>query len=295
MKHDFTKEMKNVYLNDGNRSPRSKIKENWSTEVKISAEDKSRFNTYMKQELSYYNNFIEVFNPRVRSNPEAFTDIIDEWQKIFAQLAITNVSATKLLSAKENQPLPESLEHYRKFLVGFDYQGNRFLTERIASIMEAAAGPGNIHSTVRRNMAIEMLNFYKEQAVLFNEATNGSRTEDVFKRAPQSLEALDSQRKRHLQIPRNICKVVYDSKSDRSGILHPYSKNMLIVDHHDLTADKSWNLMVLHQEPGSIPNPSTPWILDFKTTPNLYLIKYLDVMNPNRNSAFREGKKRAYL
>lgn len=294
MKHDFTKELKNVYLNDKDRAPRSRGRENWSVEIKVKPEDKARFNVFMKQELAYYNNFVEAFNPRVRSAPQSLSDLIDVWQKIFAQLAVTNVVATRLLPAKEDQPLPENLEVYRKFLVGYDHLGQRFLTERIAGILDAAAAGGNIHSTVRRNMAVEMLNFYREQALLFNENINGSQTDDVFKRAPQSLEVLDIQKKRHLQIPRSICRIVYDEKNDRSGILHPYSKNPIVIEGQDITAEKSWNHMILHQEPGSIPTPSTPWVLEFKTTPSLYLIKYVDVMNPNRNSAFREGKKRAF-
>lgn len=294
MKHDFTKTMKNVYINDEGRSPRNRAKENWSVEVQIKPEDKSRFNTFMKQELAFYNRLIEAFNPRVRSNPESISALTDQWQKIFAQLAMTQVSATQLLKAKPDQALPESLEVYRKFLVGHDHLGERFLTPDMAVIMDAAASRGNIHSIVRRNMAIEMLNFYREQALLFNEATNGARTDDVFKRAPQSLEELDIQKKRHLQIPRSICKIVYDEKTDCSGILHPYSKNIIVIPNQDITKEKSWNLMVLHQEPGNLAVASTPWILDFKTTPNQYLIKYVDVMNPNRNSAFREGKKRAF-
>lgn len=293
MKHDFTKEMRNVFVNDTDR-PRNRGRENWSVEVKIKPDDKARFNTFMRQELIYYNNLIEAFNPRVRSNPESISELIDVWQKIFAQLAVTGVLASQLLKAKPDQPLPESLEVYRKFLVGHDHLGERFLTERIAGLMDVAASRGNIHSIVRRNMAIEFLNFYREQALLFNENTNGAKGEDVFKRAPQSLEELDFQKKRHLQIPRNICKIVYDKESDRSGILHPYSKNPIIIEQQDITIEKSWSMMILHQEPGNISTPSTPWLLDFKTTPSLYLLKYVDVMNPGRNSAFREGKKRAY-
>ena len=293
MKHDFTKEMKNVFVNDTER-PRTRGRENWSVEVKIKPDDKARFNTYMRQELTYYNNLIEAFNPRVRSNPESISELIDVWQKIFAQLAVTGVLASQLLKAKPDQALPESLEVYRKFLVGHDHLGERFLTERIAGLMDVAASRGNIPSIVRRNMAIEFLNFYREQALLFNENTNGAKGEDVFKRAPQSLEELDFQKKRHLQIPRNICKIIYDKESDRSGILHPYSKNPIIVEQQDITIEKSWSMMILHQEPGNISTPATPWLLDFKTTPSLYLLKYVDVMNPGRNSAFREGKKRAY-
>lgn len=293
MKHDFTKEMKNVFVNGTDR-PKTRNRENWSVEVKLQAEDKLRFNTFMKQELAYYNHFVEAFNPRVRSAPESISELIDVWQKIFAQLAVTGVVASKLLPAKPDQPLPESLEVYRKFLVGHDHLGERFLTERIAGIMDVAASSGGIHSTVRRNMAIEFLNFYREQALLFNENINGSNTDDVFKRAPQSLETLDIQKKRHLQIPRNICRIVYDKTSDRSGILHPYSKNPIVIEQQDITVEKSWSMMILHQEPGQIATANSPWILDFKTTPSLYLLKYVDVMNPGRNSAFREGKKRAY-
>ena len=294
MKHDFTKEMKNVFLNDGERTPRSRGRENWSVEVEVAAEDKVRFNTFMKQELAYYNHLVEAFNPRVRSAPESISALTDQWRGIFAQLAVSGVLASQLLRAKPDQPLPENLEVYRKFLVGHDHEGNRFLTERMAGILDAAAARGNVHSTVRRNMATELLSFYQEQALLFNTNINGSNTDDVFKRAPQSLETLDIQKKRHLQIPRSICRVVYDEKSDRSGILHPYSKNPLIVNNQDVAAEKSWSLMVLHQEPGQISSAKTPWVIEFKTTPALYLVKYVDVMNPNRNSAFREGKKRSF-
>jgi hypothetical protein len=294
MKHDFTKTMRNVFINDEGRQPRSKARENWSVEVKVQPEDKLRFQTFMRQELAYYNNLLEVFNPRVRTFPESISSLTEQWRSIFAQVAMAGVHLTPLLNAKEDAALPENLEVYRKYILGYDHLGERFLTERIASIMDAAASRGNIHSMVRRNMAIEILNYYREQADLFNENTNGSRTDDVFKRNPHSLEELDIQKKRHLQIPRNICRVVYDDVSDKSAILHPYSKNPLVVANHNLSEDKSWNLLVLHQEPGQIPNANTPWILDVKTVSHLYLIKYLDVSNPGRNSAFREGKKRAF-
>jgi hypothetical protein len=297
MKHDFTKTMKNVYISEEPQSGRAspKARENWSIQVELTATDKMRFQTYMRHELAYYNALIEMFNPRVRTFPESITALTDQWQQIFGLVAAEAKPISHLLTEGPDAPLSPALETYRKFLVGTDSDGQRYLTERMAIVLDGAAASGNIHPQVRRNIALEMLQFYRLQAQSSQAQITGTFSEDVYRAPWKCLETVDSQKKRHLQIPRSICVVVYDKVTDASAILHPYSANFIRIPHVDITEDKKWTSFILHQEGGNIATAATPWCIELKTGPGSYQLNYMDVSNPGRNSAFREGKKKAHM
>ena len=295
MKHDFTKTMKNVYVGD-NEDGRTKKRQarDFSTTVELEPGDKLRYQGFMKQELAFYNSMINAFTSRTRTFPEHVLALNEMWVKIFAQIAYEGKSIKHLERAPADAPLSEGMEVYRRYLLGDDSDGNRILTERMFAIMEVAASAGVVHPIVRRNIALEMLRFYKDQAAKFIVPANAGNDEDLYRSAPEMLEPADLLKKRHLQMPRQMVKVEWDEKGERSLITTAYCANPIIIKNINLVENTDWTHLVLHQEPNAVARPQTPWVLDVKTLPVSYMIKYLDVPNPRTGQTFAIAKKRDF-
>ncbi len=295
MKYDHTKTMRNVYVGDTEDGRTNKRQaRDFSITVDIDSSDKMRYQGFMKQELAFYNSLINTFTSRTRTFPEHIIALNEQWLRLYGQIAFEGKSIKHLEKATLDAPLCSSLEPYRRYLLGDDSDGNRILTERMLTIMESAASAGVVHPIVRRNMALEMLRFYKEQAAKFITPAYAGSDDDLYRSAPEMLEPADFLKKRHIQMPRAMVKVEWDEKAERSLLSTAYCANPIVVPNINLTANESWTTIILHQEPNVVARPQTPWVLDVRSTPAAYLIKYLDVPNPRTGQTFAIAKKRNF-
>jgi hypothetical protein len=264
--------------------------------VDISTSDKTRLKAFMQHELSYYNALVGSLGPRCRTFPEHLLALHKDWEKLFSQIAYEGKSLKNLERAKPDAVLTEGQEPFRKFLVGLDSQGKRFLNDRMYSIMSAAAAPATVHPVVRRNMASTILSFYKDQAGrVINRNEVATETQDVYKKAPEMLLQHDMVTKRHLQLPRStLYSVTYDATKDATLIENCYSENPIAIPGHDLTSNNHWNYIIIHQEPGIEVLPNSNWVVDIKHSMNPYLIKYYDVEQPKTGQIFNIAKRKSY-
>jgi len=262
--------------------------------VDVSPSDKTRFKEFMKQELHYYNALIEGLGPRARAFPETLLALHKDWENLWSTLAQGGHNLKAYEKAPNDVQLPKDLEPHRKMLVGRDSKGERFLDDRMFNIMSIATTQALIHPLVRRNMANQMLEFYKDQAaklVKRNDETLGG--EDLYSKPIDLLVKQDLTTKRHLQIPRNALNAVYYYEDrELTEIYTPYSDNPLVVQGHDLEHNNHWNMIILHQQPGLEPMPNTPWVVDIKYNQNVYMIKYQDVDAPKTGKIFAAMKRR---
>lgn len=267
-------------------------RKNKTLEVIIDPTDQNVILSFMVQELKYYNSLVGSFNPRCMAFPETLLDLTPEWIKLFGVIAYSGESIKKLEFAKPDVELPSSLEKYRHMLVGRDEKGQRVMTETLFSIMSIAATQASIHPSVRKNLALEVLNHYREQAKrVANRLSNNS--DQVYKVSPEMLQEYDFSQKRHLQLPRSkIHKIVWNEIEEHSEIYHCYGNKPIIVPQENLTNNNNWNYLIIHQKPGPNINRKTPWIIDILFTPQPYLLKYLDSIRPNTSNAFYIAKSR---
>ena len=290
MKNDFTKTMRNVSLKDDVRAPRRG--RDLAVTVDVDATDKLRFKGFMELELHYYNTLIQAFTSRARTFPETLLALHEDWMKLFAHLAYTGTSIRHLEKAKPDAVLTEDQEPFRKFLVGLDSHGKRFLSPAMYSIMEVAGTKATIHPIVRRNMATEILKYYKEQAV---RVLNRGNNDELYKVAPEMLVVRDIAEKRHLQLPRQtLHSVTWDEAEDCTVISHCYSDKPLKILRQNLAEDNHWNLIIIHQETSVQITQKSPWIVDIRKVDSPYLVKYMDNLNPRTGQAFAIAKRRSF-
>ena len=81
--------------------------------------------------------------------------------------------------------------------------------------------------------------------------------------------------KRHLQIPRSLVKINYDSEQDVSQIAVPYSKTPITVPDFNLSESAFRTLVVRAPHPTS---PNQKWQVEFKDGNGLYQLTMTDYM-----------------
>lgn len=264
--------------------------------VEVLPQDKIRLKEFMKQELHYYNSLVEGLGPRARTFPETLLALHKDWENLWAAVAEHGLPIRSYMTAKEDVTLPEAYEPHRKMLIGKNTKGERFLSERMFSIMEVATAPAVLHPSVRKNMAVQILEFYKDQAgKLIKRNDDAVGDNDLYSKPIDLLTKQDMVTKRHLQIPRSALNAVYYyDKVDRTEIFHPYSDNPLVIEGHDLETNNHWNFLLVHQQPGEEAIVKTPWVVEVRHTSIPYLIKYQDVDSPRTGKIFAIAKKKSY-
>lgn len=299
----FEKIMRNSALSSDRRPHEQKFqRRTWQFEVDIDHNEHAKLKQFMKVELGYYNDLVSGLSSRMRSTPEALLEANDDLKKLYVTCAELSFDPYYLfllrkLTFEEGQEpeLPKQLETYRKLFLGSTDKGVRRFTDRIALMCQLFASKAPIIPAVRRNMAEEILEFYQKQAkAKMQSVPKNLQVDQLYKNAPQSLEILDVIRKRHLQIPKSAITVKWNETTESTEFTIPYCLQKLIVPNTNFeTENKQWNLVILHQIPGSIPKLSTPWVLDIRNVPEKYLIKYTDVHNAYVGSAFQQAKKKS--
>ena len=275
---------------------RSRGTEFYSLPIEVVPSDKNRLEGFFTQELTYFNHLIENFSSRVRSIPESLLEFDETWIKVLGAVAAEGKSVKPLMKSLEYVKFPAALEPYKTQLLGVDSNGARHLTERKMLVLDLAAGPGVLLPTVRKNMAIEAFKHYAEQATrVLNPGAKRPGHEDdemAYKIAPEMLEVVDSDRKRHLQIPKSCVKLKWDPEKEETLIGVEYAVKPIVVKGVNLIQDHDWNFMIIHQEPGQMVNPATPWVVDLRKTSSGYLLKYLDCSRSFRSKHYDVNVRR---
>ncbi|NJO61620.1 MAG: hypothetical protein HC836_26240 [Richelia sp. RM2_1_2] len=297
----FEKTMRNVSISDDHKPRQQKfIRRSWQVEVTINQTEHSKLKAFMGMEVEYYNHIVSGLSSRMRTTPDAILEANEDLEKLYLLCAklgydpYPHFLSRKLTFEEGEEPvLPKELEPYRNLFFGVDGKGVRKFTDRIALMCQLFSPKLPILADVRRNIAKEVLTFYREQVkASMQSVPKNLQTEQLYKAAPQSLEILDNIRKRHLQIPKSAIKVYWNEEKEQTEFTIPYCGHKVIVPTMNFATDLTqWNLVILHQEPGSMPKLSTPWVLDIRHVLESYLIKYTDVRNAYAGSAFQQAKK----
>ena len=286
-RYNFTKTLRNTQISDNKKKAR---REFYGCEVVVNPSDKLRLENFCNQELTYFNNLISIFNIRVRNSTQQLIDLNKDFVSLFGSVAEYKTPVTPFL--QKNQILPDNLLPFENIIYGKDKSGNRILTEQKASLIDIGSSWGVILPVVRKNMALELLQYYQEQAVKF--LTPGSLGSEgpTYKVAPELLDTVTSTQKRHLQIPKECIKLKWDSVTESTILNTQYTENSIILPNKNLLENFGWTHLIIHQEAGRFVNPMTPWVIDIKKLNCNYFIKFLDNNHPEFYNSFKEAKKK---
>ena len=244
----------------------------WRYEVDLSAAQERRILLFIAEELTFYNELNQRMNQLIRQIPDGFAEAAINL-RVFGELIEHNIDIKDAI-----KDTPDSLKVIKHDLI--------FLSENAQTVLSLATIPTQISMRTKRNLGVEMLRFYSEQASLLT-ATVG----DGYRQAPTLLENLDLLRKRHIQLHRKATIIEFNSDTNETSITIPYLQKPLIVKTN--VKKNHWDILILHQWPNTIPTSNTKWCVDLKKNPREdYLLQYLDSQNPNAHSSlFKEQQK----
>lgn len=236
----------------------------WIVRLEIQTNDQSRLKNIMSAELTYYNNLVRLLTARLKTDYNYIADldsaIINEFIKI------SNIS----IHVKENTwmklDLPDVFKYYNS-----DDTYTKNAKAKHAFMLETITSPIQLHSDIKSIMISQIFDFYIQQAKLIRANEKKSNPAII-----ESLEILEPQRKRHVQLLNSFCKVL---QNGRDAVIHtPYTANPLIIRNFDLTKNP-WFAAIVHQIGSDVPVSSTPWEIILRTSGQKYDMKYQDSVN----------------
>ncbi len=282
-KSNWQKSMKNVSLHENKKFKRQK----YSCEIEISKVDENRLKIFQFNELQYYNNLINILQNRARIYSNSLTSLTQEQIKLFAALAFSGESLIELKKGKE--PSPRTAQFKELWTVP---NSKSYIKSDLEMVFEAAGKNIVLDPNAKEAMASELLQFFIDQAHAFASAISSEKFNMAFKFAPQTLNPMELTQKRHNQLPKKSLSWIWDSQNECTVVKTPYTIDPLKIYGVNLNEDVEWDLLLIHQQPGVLVNWNTPWLAEFQRSSSKYLIKYLDMVNPNAGLAFNVAKKR---
>ena len=122
----------------------------WRYQVELSAAQERRILLYIAEELTFYNEMNQRMNQLIRQIPDGFTEAAMNL-RVFGELIEHNINIKDAI-----KDTPESLKVIKHDLI--------FLSEKAQMVLELATIPTQISMRTKRNLGVEMLRFYSEQA-----------------------------------------------------------------------------------------------------------------------------------
>lgn len=250
-------------------------------EVNISQIDKNRLKTFFVNELMFYNMMVEVFTNRNR----LYSEIMARTQQNIVKTLFHSLLKGKNLNDFENMKNEneETVRFHKSVINDPNYDKcYRFIFEKALNSRHL------IVSDTKANMTKELFNFYINQANILSDISTKNSSSDFMRVAPSTLSVVETTQKRHVQLSKKAVSWVWDSENNRTILKTPYTTSGIYLNDLNLNEKNGdWNLIIIHQTPGKIPVESTPWVVNFiKTNEVYYLIKYLDMTHPFYGSSF---------
>lgn len=240
-------------------------------EVELSQEQDSNLNYFIRQELAYYNAIVELLTPRLRTFPKDFLSIKDKEMALWEVCAEFAVDPNNMAKYPNVETWPNHLKPYFELL--FDAKGLRISTSHL-NIFEVASTPARIHSSVRKNIAVEILKHMLKQA----DSIASTQKTDAMKIPMQLLNIHTIETKRHLQIPGKLVKMTYDENIDSTNISIPYSKFPIIIPGADLSESRC-SLLVIRAT-----HPDTKiWNVELKDNESRYMLTLTDYIERKKS------------
>ena len=233
------------------RAKSIRIPKDMTVKLNISSTDKMLLSRYAAEELNLYNSLITNFQSAFCRNPDVILQISDVQIGLFGLLCQYNISVRE---AKQTNKI--------------DQQILNDVSESAEILFEVAKYRSAVIPETRKNMAIEILRFFRNQADTKKQQVANSVYQE-YKNSFRTVGTFSSNQKYHLQLNRKSCTITYDAELSKSTVWIPHFKKPIIsIDDVDLSSSL-WNLVIIRPL-------GQDWYADFKSVGYNYLIKYMD-------------------
>jgi len=296
-KHDYLKKLVGRDVSERSHRGSPRRRENFHKIIEVTKGQAQALNQYISNENKYYNIIVDILQPRLKNRPEFFSEISEQQIELFAKIAFHCFDVRTLAGKKsENTELPARLEPFRDILFGVHGDKERGLSDKLSVFYEGLGIPTTLWPFTREYMAAEMLDFcLKQSGTMSSGRTFLSNDDeaDAYRTSPEVLEGASLMQKRHLQLSKKDVELKWNEEKEVTELTIPYLKTPLIIKNTNIAEQfQNWNLLIIHQDRNEVLLTNAVWEIDFKTTFNKYLFKYLDVINPNSKmkSRFVRGR-----
>ncbi len=295
-KHDYLKQLVGRGTERSDR-PRRQRGDSFHKVVTVSPHQANVLNQYIAGENRFYNNIVNLLLPRLRNRPQFFSELSDEQVELFSRLAFYSFDVNSLAGKKsENTELPDRLEPYRDILFGIHGDKEVGLSDRLSVFYDPLGMVADLWPWTREYMAFELLDFCINQSKSMRTARSTFEDDgdiDYYATSSEVLQGADLMQKRHLQLLKKDIELTWDEKNDRTLIKVPYLQTPIILEALNIIEHyKHWNFLIIHQDPQEIILTNAHWEIDFRTTFNKYLTKYVECANPNSRMKSRHVRGR---
>ena len=250
-------------------------KNTWQKTFEVTANQAQArtLNHFVKNELAYYQLLSSQLGIRMRAFPEDFVSNSPSLERLWLFAAKYNVKAATLRTQPQSK-WPSDIAN--SWGAMWNRNGEYLLSKGAEAIMNLMATPCHLHADVRRNIAEEVLSSIKHQAEILHAAQSTME----LRSAVQMLPEHDSYTKRHVQLPRQLVKCVFNAMTGNSEVTIPYCHDPLLVVGQDISENK-WDLLVVSQVNKEV-GMNNMLQLSLRSSRNKYLITYTDGQRPNR-------------
>jgi len=282
-KHNYLSQLTNRAVTD--RVPHNRqIYENFHKTVLLTPHQKILLNKYIVNENRFYNTLVDILQPKLKNTPEFFSELTEEQIKLFSILAYYGFDVRTIIGKKSTDvDLPERLIPFKNVLFGIYGDKERGLSDKLVIFYEKLSTKVPVWPNTRENMASEMIDFCVKQSKILRSGKifNSSNTDNAYKFNSEVLENMTLMQKRHLQLLRKDVDIKWFEEKEATLIKIPYLKLPIVIKGINILDQyKHWNFLIIHQDRNEIILNKAEWEIDFKTTFNKYLIKYVESVNP---------------
>jgi len=228
-------------------------------------------NHFVKNELAYYQLLSGQLGIRMRAFPEDFVSNSPSLERLWLFAAKYNVTSSVLKAQPQNKWPSDIAGSWGAM---WNRNGEYLLSKGSEAIMNLMATQCHLHADVRRNIAEEVLANIKHQSEILHAAQNTMEL-----RSPvQTLPEHDHYTKRHVQVPRQLTKCVFNAMTGNTEIIIPYCRDPLLIPGQDISENK-WDIVVISQV-NTDAEKNHMLQLSLRTSRNKYLITYTDGQRP---------------
>lgn len=242
----------------------------WQYNINVSDNDKKNLKAFFFQEYSLFVSLNNTLMSKLRRDPEILT-LFENKERLDLFSTLVQYKINKI------NPLSEQLTKFKNIIEEKTITGKNIIDENVKILFESASSKGEIFSQVRYNMAYSLMRFYCDQASI---AIQPAPEDQLHKLPYQFIETPDDNQKRHVQLSRKNIKIEWNAENNQTLLYTPYTRDVITIPNENLTRNRHWNYLIIHQRPGKYPLPTTPWQIDIRGTSEKYLINYLEMTNP---------------
>lgn len=199
----------------------------WSYQITLKPHDQIRVRHFIDHERAYYNAVITGLAAPLRSMPATLQAMTGRLEDLYGLAAAHALNPTQVKAEKR----PKAFASFKELIASADM--------RTSLLFDIAAKPATLHHAVRKAIAVEALRYAKDQSVAISDA---AQIDGTYRFAIQSLQPLEREQKRSVQMPRSTITVT--ETETEITLKFPYTLDAVTVSKPPV----NWNMAHLRDD-----------------------------------------------